>query len=105
MSKSLKFFLCAAMIAALALMVFCGLHYRSLGKQLVSAQTAMDESMASWNQINAEKLILKDELDQKNSELREAELSLSELTEKAETLKKDIAALQQEIDSLKDSGD
>ena len=105
MSKSLKLFLCAAMAAALALMVFFGLHYRSLGKQLISAQTGMEESQASWNSINAEKLVLKDELDQKNSELREAELSLSELTEKAETLKKDIAALKQEIDSLKGSGD
>ena len=105
MNKSVKVFLCAAMVAALALILICGLHYRSLGKQRSDVQTGLENSQASWKSINDEKLILLETLEAKTSELREADISLNELNQKSEDLKKDIETLQQEIEELKGKGD
>ena len=52
-----------------------------------------------------EKLILLETLEAKTSELREADISLNELNQKSEDLKKDIETLLQEIEELKGKGD
>ena len=105
MNKSLKVFLCAAMVAALALILVCGLHYRSMEKQLSDVQTLLDDSQANWKNIDAEKQILLETLAGKTDDLREAELSLSELNQKADDLKKDIEDLRQEIETLSGNED
>ena len=105
MNKSLKVFLCAAMVAALALILVCGLHYRSMEKQLSDVQTLLDDSQANWKNIDAEKQILLETLAGKTDDLREAELFLSELNQKADDLKKDIEDLRQEIETLSGNED
>ncbi len=101
MSKSTKFFLFVVMIAAVALVVCCGLRYLDLGRQLHSFEEQLSESRKSWENIASEKEALQQELEEKTGQLRNAELSLPELEQKAENLKKDIASLQEEISQLK----
>ncbi len=104
MNKTVRIFLCAAMVAALALIIVCGLHYRNLGNQLSIVQADLEKCETNWKNTNAEKLILLETLDAKTADVREAEISHRELIQKAEDLKKDIEELRQEIGTLKGIG-
>ena len=94
MNKSLKFWLCAVMIAAVVLMAVCSDDYLSRGRQLRNVEALLSESRAAWEQISADKEELKKDLKSKKSELKEAELSLSEATERAVELKAEIETLK-----------
>ncbi len=104
MNKTLKITLWVVMVAAVVLMLFCGLHYTSLSRQFRETDAQHTASMEKWQAIAAEKETLEEELDTKNTELNRAKLDLEEYTSRAEELRKDIDTLQAEIEDLKTAG-
>ena len=101
MSKSLKAILCFVMASALALMVFCFLHYLSLGRELGSFRQQLAESRETWEKTAAEKEVLQDELKEVRKKLNIANLELEQSTADADEIKAEIEQLREEIEFLK----
>ena len=101
MSKSLKAILCCVMAAALALMLFCSLHYLSLGRELGSVRKQLTESRETWENIAAEKESLQEELKEVRKKLNIANLELEQSTADADEIKAEIELLREEINTLK----
>ena len=101
MNKQMKIILYAVMAAAAALVIACSLFYAGLGRELRDATDRLAESRATWERIAAEKETLQAALKTKREELKEAELSFTESTEKADKLRSEIAQLKNELESLK----
>ena len=100
MSKSEKWFLILALLAAITVMAIFALDVRALREETSSLSRQLQESTASWNAINDEKVALQQELKSAQEELREAELTLAESETRAEELRRDIADLESEIEIL-----
>lgn len=100
MSKTMKILLCLAMVAALAVMTVLFLRYRSNSKTLSDLTAQLEVSRTSWENTAAEKEALQKELRTVSGNLREAQLSLEENTERAEELTAQIETLKQEIAAL-----
>ena len=103
MTKSLRLVLLLVMAAAILFMVFALLDYTKMNRELSSLQNQLAVSRQTWETIADEKVELQGVLKTKKEELKEAELSLSEASERAETLKAEIDSLNKEIDTLKES--
>ena len=101
MNKSTRLLLYIIMLAAMALICVCFLHYISLNRQYLDFDRQLSESRETWESIAAEKEALQVSLAEKKNELKEAELSYRESTERAEELKAEIEQLTEEIDNLK----
>ena len=101
MNKWLKYFLLAAIAAALTLICVCTADYLSLGRQLRDYETRLADSRNTWETIAAEKELLQEDLKAGKKALRETELKLKESTERAEELKAEIEQLKNDIEILK----
>ena len=101
MNKTQRSLLAAVVVLGLLLMVLFGNSYLSARRELSALKTELNESTASWKQINEEKLVVQKELKEARNELRDAELTISESEERAASLKTDIETLEKEIDELK----
>ena len=101
MNKSLKAFCCIAMLAALVLVSVLFLNYRDLGSRLRETESLLSASRETWENTAAEKEKLQEDRKALESDLKEANLSLSEARERAVTLKQDIETLNGEIAELK----
>ena len=105
MSKQLRWILCIVMAAAVTLIAVCSASFLDLGRQLHDCEDQLAASRESWENTAAEKEVLQADLKTLRETLKEASLSLSEATERAEELKADISSLQKEIDGLKTASD
>lgn len=103
MTKSLKISILIVVLSALLLIVFCLSDYISLGRRLSSLHLQLDESMAKWQNIAAEKETLQADLNAKKKELNIAQLDLDDLTKDADEIKAEIEQLRSEIELLKQS--
>ena len=101
MNKRLNILLCFVMVAALVLVCVCTVHFFSLSRQFRLDEQTLSDSRSAWEKTAAEKEELQKQLKSLKDKLKEAELSLSESTDRAEELRQDISALQLEIDVLK----
>jgi len=102
MNRSLRIMLLLVIAVALLFMIFSSLRYFHMKKDLSDLQSYLTVSRESWEKTAAEKEELQVILKSKKEELKEAELSLSEATERAETLKSEIDILQNDIEKLKE---
>lgn len=103
MTKQLKPYILIVMTVAVLLIVFCSFEYISLGRQLSSLHSQLDESMEKWSKTAAEKETLQVDLKAKQKELNIAQLDLNDLTKEADEIKADIEQLRSEIEILKQS--
>ena len=104
----MKMILILVMVAAAVLVGVCATRYISLGMELHDCEARLAESRSNWERIAAEKEPFQAKLKEKQTELNRAELSYSELTEKAGKLKTEIGTLKADIESLQkklDSGE
>lgn len=101
MTKSLRLILLLVIAFALLFMVLSLLNYFQMKNNLADLNNRLTYSRQTWEKIAEEKVELQGILKTKKEELKEAELSLSEATERAETLRNEIKTLQQEIETLK----
>lgn len=101
MNKRLNILLCFVMVAALVLVCVRTVHFFSLSRQFRLDEQTLSDSRSAWEKTAAEKEELQKQLKALKDKLKEAELSLSESTDRAEELRQDISALQLEIDVLK----
>lgn len=101
MSKLQKIMLSAVMLCAAAVMILCFTGYQSARREYVSLKSELEASTASWKQINEDKLSVQRELKAAREALREAELTISESEERAETLREEIGTLEREIEALR----
>lgn len=103
MTKQLKPFILIVMLCAVLLIVFCMSEYISLGRQLSSLHSQLDESMEKWTKTAAEKETLQVDLKAKQKELNIAQLDLNDLTINADEIEAEIEQLRSEIELLKQS--
>ncbi len=101
MSKSVKGYCIAVLIAAAAAACFMGNHLRTSEASVRSLRTALSESRRTWESVAAEKEALQDELRQVTNAVKDAKLTLDESTGRAQELRQDIAALTEEISALR----
>lgn len=101
MTKTLRFILLLVMAAALLFMILTFTKYVRKKKNLNDLQDQLNVSRQTWENIADEKVELQGILKTKKEELKEAELTLSESTERARTLKAEIEVLQKDIEELK----
>ena len=101
MIKQLKPVIIIVMLAAVLLIVFCISDYISLGRQLSSLHSQLDESMEKWQKTAAEKELLQTDLNAKQKELNIACLELNDLSKDAEEIRAEIEQLRSEIDILR----
>ena len=101
MTKSLRLILLLVIAAALLFMVLSFLNYIHMKNDLDDLTDRLAVSRETWEKIAEEKVELQGILKTKKEELKEAELSLSEATERAKTLRGEIEVQQQEIQTLK----
>lgn len=101
MTKQMKPVIMIVMLAAVLLIVFCMSDYISLGRQLSTLQTQLNESMEKWQKTAAEKELLQDDLKAKQKELNIARLELNDLAKDAEEIRAEIEQLRSEIDVLR----
>ena len=99
-SRSLFIFLLVACIAALILSIGLFADLAAQRKVLSDTESALETSMATWQQIAAEKEALQEDLALLKSDLREAELTLEESAAQEEKLTTEIDQLTQEIEKL-----
>lgn len=100
MSKSLKFFLAAAMIFAVAVSVFSFIQYRNAADEYSALKSDLEASKASWNEINEKKKVVLEDLNKTRNEIRDAKLVIEECDEKTNELKTEIETLEKEIEAL-----
>ena len=100
MNKSLRIPLVLAALAALLLMVFLCVHYLRGNQELSALEAEVEASRTAWETTAAEKEALQAELKQVSNDLKEANLSLSESTERADELRADIETRKEEIAAL-----
>ena len=100
MSKTLKFFLAAAMIFAVAFSVFSFIQYRNASNEYSALKSDLEASKASWNEINEKKKVVLENLNKTRNEIRDANLVIEECDEKTEELKTEIETLEKEIEAL-----
>ena len=98
-SRALYIFLLVACIAALILSIGLFADLAAQRKALSDIEKALETSMATWQQIAAEKEALQADLAQLKSDLREAELTLEESATQEEKLTAEIDQLTQEIEA------
>ena len=90
--------LIAALLFAVALSVSFLLQYRQDSRELKSIVNEYIQVTEHWNQIDADKQILKDELKTLTNQIADAEDDIAS----AEKRLKDIASLQEEIKTLEE---
>ncbi|MBR6028141.1 MAG: hypothetical protein IKP40_03555 [Clostridia bacterium] len=92
--------LCAAVAAGLLLCA--GLYQRHMGlkQTLREVERQNEESIAAFQATDAAKLVLQDELKATREAIKEAELTLSESTEKVASIQAQLPALYAERDAL-----
>lgn len=100
MKKSLVLSLWAAALAAVLLMVLFTSDYLNSRNELNLTKTQLAESRKTWENTAAEKEKLQDQLKQIRDDVKEADLSLRESTERAEELRAEIETLKKDIDRL-----
>ena len=100
MNKLTRLTLVLVMLTALVLIAGCVYNYFSLGRQLRETEIMLAESRDTWNRIDAEKLELLAQLQQKQDELKEARLSLSEDSARADEIEQEIDSLHTDIENL-----
>ena len=100
MTKSLRLILLLVTAFALLFMVLSLLNYIHMKNNLADLTDQLALSRQTWEKIAEEKVELQGILKTKKEELKEVELSLSEATERAKTLRNEIEILQQEIEVL-----
>lgn len=103
MTKSLRLVLLLVIAAAVLFMVISFLDYSHRKHDLTVLEQNLSVSRKTWETIAEEKVELQAVLKTKKEELKEAELSLSEASERAKTLKAEIETLQKDIQALKES--
>ncbi len=101
MTKSLRLILLLVTAFALLFMVLSLLNYIHMKNNLADLTEQLALSRQTWEKIAEEKVELQGILKTKKEELKEVELSLSEATERAKSLRNEIEILQQEIEVLK----
>lgn len=101
MNKSTKIILCLVMAVAILVMVLLFLHYSSLSARLSEKAQLLEISQQAWKKTDTDKQERQAVLKAKKEELREAELSLSEAKDRAESLKGEIDELKKDIEALK----
>lgn len=100
MNKSLKIFLVAAMVFAVAVSAFSFLHYRKDMDEYSVLRSDLEASISAWKETDKKKRVVQDELNNAKDEIRGAERDIEEYAEKTEELKKEIEVLEKEIESL-----
>ena len=103
MTKPLRLILLLVMAAAILFMAVGLMNYIKMKTDLSGLQNQLVLSRQAWETTADEKVELQGILKGKKEELKEAELTLSEATERAETLRAEIEQLNKEIDSLKEN--
>ena len=101
MNKSLKVFLVAAMILAVAVSAFSFIQYRKDLNEYSVLRSDLEASIAAWKETDKKKREVQDELNSTKNEIREAERDIEEYAEKTEKLEKEIEILEKEIESLR----
>lgn len=101
MNKSTKTILCLVMVVAILVMFLLLLHYNSLSSRLSEKAQLLETSQQAWKKTDADKQELQAVLKAKKEELREAEFSLSEAKDRAESIKGEIDELKKDIEALK----
>ena len=101
MNKSLRITLWIVMVTSVFIISLCTYQYISLGRRLKETKTQLNASRETWEKTASEKEALQEILKTKREELKEAELSYSEATARADELKADIDVLNREITSLR----
>lgn len=90
-------------LTAMLSMAFLLQDHLQMRRQLSETSRLLSESRNNWETTAAEKETLQDNLKKLESDLREAELSLTEYQEKGGTLTEEIELLENEIVQLKET--
>ena len=101
MNKQLKAIICIVMIAAIVLIVLCGMNYAVLGKEFHSLSLQLSESREKWETIAAEKEALQIDLNEKQKKLKSTQRTLEDKTNEAEEIRSEIENLRSQIETMK----
>ena len=101
MNKQIRIILCIVLVMSVTLMIVCGLYLMDLKKQLKDTELRLAESRNIWETIDSEKRALQDDLKLVRNDLKEANQSLSEWSEKSVSMQAEIEELRTQIDVLK----
>ena len=101
MNKQIRIILCIVLVMSVTLMIVCGLYLMDLKKQLKDTELRLAESRNIWETIDREKRALQDDLKLVRNDLKEANQSLSEWSEKSVSMLAEIEELRTQIEVLK----
>ena len=90
MNKQIRIILCIVLVMSVTLMIVCGLYLMDLRKQLRDTEIRLSESRTVWESIDSEKRALQDDLKLVRNDLKEANQSLSEWSEKSASMQAEI---------------